>query len=148
MKFIAVTITVLMLALSACETTVINRGYVIESADFKKIQPGVSDAKFVYQNFGSPTIRSTLRDDSGCYSWYYVYKRTEKTSFWDPKVVDQKTMIVTFDANGLVKNVKESTYERPLSTISEKTKTEGKTGGVGEAFSGLGKYLKPYTQKK
>ena len=146
-RSISVSFLVAMLAVSACETTVINRGYVLETADFSKIKVGKDDARAVFGSFGSPTMRSSIKEADGGFSWYYVSKRTEKVSFLDPKVIDQKTMIVSFDKAGIVKSVKETTYEKPVSTVSEKTKTEGSTGGVlSETFGGLGKYLKPYTE--
>lgn len=148
MKMVRASLLVVLLAVSACETTVINRGYVVETADFSKIVVGKDDAQAVFDKLGSPTIRSSVRQNNGDYSWYYVSKRTEKYSFMDPKVVDQKTMVITFGDKGLVKSIKESTYEKPISTVSDTTKTEGKTAGVmSETFGGLGKYLKKYTDK-
>ncbi len=132
-----------------CETTVINHGYVVKPEDFKKITVGRDNAGTVYSFFGSPTMRSTVANSDGGYTWYYVSKMTEKTSFLDPKVIDQRTMVVTFDKNNVVKSVKESTYEKPLVTVSDKTQTKGRTAGVmGETFGGIGKYMKRYTDKK
>jgi outer membrane protein assembly factor BamE (lipoprotein component of BamABCDE complex) len=127
---------------------VINRGYTLQLADFSKIVVGKDTAESVFKGFGSPTIRSTVQGKNGEYSWYYVSKKMEKNGFLDPKVVDQKTIIVTFSADGVVRSVKESTYERPISVVKEKTKTEGKTLGViSETFGGLGKYSKRYLDK-
>ena len=132
---------------SACEKTIINHGYVIESADFKKITVGKDNANSVYALFGSPTMRSSVISKDGSYNWYYVSKMTEKNGFLDPVVISQKTVIVKFDKNATVMSVTESSYEKSINTVSEKTKTEGKTAGViGETFGGLGKYMKRYTE--
>jgi outer membrane protein assembly factor BamE (lipoprotein component of BamABCDE complex) len=136
------------MVVTACETVVINRGYVMETADFSKITAGKDDARKVFELFGSPTMRSTISGDHGEYSWYYVSKKMEKKGFLDPKVVDYKTVVVTFKSGGIVKSVSTSSYEKSVSIVKEKTRTEGKTSGfVGETFGGLGKYMNRYTDK-
>ncbi|MDR1476044.1 MAG: outer membrane protein assembly factor BamE [Holosporales bacterium] len=137
-----------LFVVSACETVVVNRGYTIESADFSKIAVGKDTAEAVFMKFGSPTLRSSVVAHNGDYSWYYVSKRMEKNGFLDPKIVDQRTIVVTFRSDNVVRSVRESTYEKPISVVNEKTKTEGKTAGiVGETFGGLGKYMKRYLDK-
>lgn len=138
-----------VLVFSSCEKVVINRGYIVEPEDFKKIKVGQNNAMEVYSHLGAPTMRSSIVASDGSYSWYYVSKVTEKTSFMDPVVIDQKTMVITFDKSGIVRSVSESTYEKPVSAVSDKTETAGKTAGViGEAFGGLGKYMNRYSDDK
>jgi outer membrane protein assembly factor BamE (lipoprotein component of BamABCDE complex) len=148
MRILCLFFLVVLFGLTSCEKVVINRGYTLQLADFSKIVVGKDTAESVFRAFGSPTMRSTVKRQNGEFSWYYVSKRLEKNGFLDPKVVDQKTIIVTFGSDGTVRSVKESTYEKPVSIVSEKTKTEGKTGGViSETFGGLGKYSKRYLDK-
>jgi outer membrane protein assembly factor BamE (lipoprotein component of BamABCDE complex) len=133
---------------AGCEQTVINRGYIMESVDFKQIKVGHDTAASVYQRFGSPTMRSSFSSKTNEFSWYYVHKRLEKNGFLDPKVVDHKMIIVTFDPNMVVKSVKSSTYEKPVQTVSGRTETKGQTKGIfGETFGGLGKYRERYKDK-
>ena len=99
---------------SSCETVVINHGSVVESSEFKKVKPGKDDVKSVYSLLGSPTMRSSVKSEDGSFSWYYVSKRTEKTSFLSAKVVDQKTCEILFDKNGIVRSMEESSYEKPV----------------------------------
>jgi outer membrane protein assembly factor BamE (lipoprotein component of BamABCDE complex) len=137
-----------LFCLASCEKTVFNRGYVIEQGDFNKIIVGKDDMNAVFEKIGSPTIRSSVEANDGSFSWYYVSKRTEKSGFLDPKVTDQKTMIVTFDKNGIVRLVKEGQIEKPVTPVKDTTKAEGKDAGIiGETFGGLGKYMKRYTEK-
>jgi outer membrane protein assembly factor BamE (lipoprotein component of BamABCDE complex) len=132
---------------SACEKTVINHGYAVKREHFKKITAGKDNVVAIYRAFGAPTIRSSVTSEDGSYSWYYVSKITEKTSFLTPVVIDQVTVIVTFDRHGIVKSVRESSYEKPISTVSEKTETKGKTkGALKETFGGLGKYMSRFTE--
>lgn len=148
MKFACALFISFGMLFTACEKTVVNRGYSVESADFSKISIGKDDAQAVFEKVGSPTIRSSVEGVNGEYSWYYVSKKTEKNGFLDPKVIDQKNIIVSFDQNGIVKSIKESSYEQQVSVVSEQTKTGGKDAGiVGETFGGLGKYMKRYSKK-
>jgi outer membrane protein assembly factor BamE (lipoprotein component of BamABCDE complex) len=148
MRFVSVSFFLgVFLLCSGCEKTVINHGYVPEGVDFKSIKVGDSTSKII-STFGSPTMTSSIPSADGSFKWFYVYKRTEKVSFLDPKVVAQKTFIISFSKAGTVSSVSESAYEQSISTVGGKTKTEGKTGSVlSETFGGLGKYMKRYTDK-
>ncbi len=137
-----------LIVFSACEKTVVNRGYVLNTEDFLKISIGKDNVQTVFEKVGSPTIRSSVISDTGGYNWYYISKRTEKNGFLDPKVVNQRTMIISFDANDTVRFVTESTYEKDIAIVSDKTKTDGKDAGIlGETFGGLGRYMKRYKDK-
>jgi outer membrane protein assembly factor BamE (lipoprotein component of BamABCDE complex) len=137
------------LCLSACEKNIINRGYIVSMADFRGIAVGKDTNSDVMSKVGSPTMRSSIRSENGDYSWYYVYKKSEKNGFLDPKIIEQKIIAVTFSANGIVRSVKECAGGADVKAVSEKTKTSGKTKGVlGETFGGLGKYMKRYTKEK
>lgn len=133
---------------SACEKTVVNRGYVLNTSDFQKISIGKDDAQTVFERVGSPTIRSSIVSEMGGYSWYYISKRTEKNGFLDPKIVNQRTIVISFDSHDIVRDITESTYEKDINIVNDKTKTEGKDAGIlGETFGGLGKYMKRYKDK-
>lgn len=146
MKFFPLTfIAFALIFTTACEKTVVTRGYALDFSDFSKIIVHKDDAQTVFEKLGSPTIRSSVENEKGGYSWYYVYKRTEKNGFLDPKVLEHKTMVVSFDSAGIVSSVKESTYEKEIDLFKEQTATAGKGSGIlGETFGGLGKYRKRY----
>ena len=130
---------------TACEKTVYTRGYAMDFSDFNKIKIGKDDAQAVFEKIGSPTMRSSVEDENGGYSWYYVYKRTEKNGFLDAKVLDAKTMVVTFNSKGIVASISENTNERRIDIMKDHTDTSGKgTGITNEIFGGLGKYRKQY----
>jgi outer membrane protein assembly factor BamE (lipoprotein component of BamABCDE complex) len=116
--------------------------------EFNKVRIGRDNAQQVFELLGSPTVRSTVVGEDGTYSWYYVSKKAEKNGFMEPKVVEQETMIITFNANDIVKSVSRGTGEQLVTTVKEQTKTGGKTGGiVSEALGGLGKYRKQFEEK-
>ncbi|MDR1488324.1 MAG: outer membrane protein assembly factor BamE [Holosporales bacterium] len=140
----------MLFVLTSCEKVVINHGYIIESANFQEINVKKDTAMVVYEKFGAPTLRSSVVAPDGSYNWYYVSKRTEKTSFFNPKVLDEKTVVVSFDKDNVVTSVNTVSpgkLNKTVNVVSEKTKTGGKTAGVlGETFGGLGKYMKHYTE--
>lgn len=134
-----------ILCTTACEKTVYTRGYAMDFSDFNKIKVGKDDAQAVFEKVGSPTVHSSVEDEKGGYSWYYVSKRTEKNGFLDAKVIDAKTIVVTFDARGIVTSVSENTKERRIDVMKGQTDTAGKNSGItNEIFGGLGKYRKQY----
>jgi outer membrane protein assembly factor BamE (lipoprotein component of BamABCDE complex) len=92
-------------------------------------------------------MRSSANGENGEYAWYYVYKKAEKNGLGGQKTVEQKVIAVTFGSGGVVRSVKECAGGTSVDTVSEKTKTSGKTKGVlGETFGGLGKYMKRYSE--
>ena len=132
----------------SCEKTVINRGYAVDAVDFSSIVIGKDTAQSVFEKVGSPTICSSVEEKRGGYNWYYISKKLEKSGFLEPEVVAQKNIIISFDTNGIVRDVKESSYEGEVETVKEETKTDGKgTGIINETFGGLGKYMKRYQNK-
>ncbi len=144
-KILHVSLVVLGVFCCGCETSVVNRGHV-GFERFDNIHVNKDDMNRIYERFGAPTIKSTIVSEDGCVSWYYISKRVEKTSFLSEKVVDNKTVRITFDKNGIVRSVKESSYENPIPYSSETTKTDGNTHGImKETFGGMGKYLDRYS---
>ena len=130
---------------TACEKTVYMHGYAMDFSDFKKIKVGQDNAQAVMEKVGSPTICSSFEDKRGGYRWFYVSKRVEKNGFLGAKVLDQKTVVVSFNANDVVTSVNEKVGERNIDIVKEETATTGKgTGVVNELFGGLGKYRKQY----
>ncbi|MDR1390797.1 MAG: outer membrane protein assembly factor BamE [Holosporales bacterium] len=143
MRFLDLLLIVVICGTTACDKTMINRGYVLESVDFKGIVIGKDSAQAIFEKFGSPTVRSSIEMADGGYTWYYVSKRLEKNGFLEPKVIDQRTVAISFNAHGIVKSVTENKHEEEVEMITKKTKTEGRNSGIiGETFGGLGKYRK------
>ena len=132
---------------TACEKVVYTRGYAMDFSDFKKIEVGKDNAQSVLEKVGSPTICSSVDDEKGGYSWFYVSKRIEKNGFLDAKVLEQRTVVVSFNVEDIVISVKESSAERHIEAVKEETETTGKgTGVANELFGGLGKYRKSYSK--
>ena len=131
--------------LSGCNNTVINRGYDVATVDFNKIIPGKDTIQDVFDKFGSPTVRSSVMQPNGDYCWYYSSKHLTKSGFLKPTLHSKQLWIITFGKNSVVKSVKLSNSEVPVSMISDSSKSGGKTKGVvKETFGGIGKYIHKY----
>ncbi len=89
-------------ALAACTPRLDVRGNLPDPDDVLAVQPGITTRDQVAQILGSPTAVGTFDDKT----WYYMSKRTETTAFFDPKVLDQEVLVVKFDDNGVVSDMR------------------------------------------
>ncbi len=120
-----------------CTSTIDNRGYEPDNIDFSKVQKGQTRDQ-VLQALGSPSTTSTFPP----LVWYYASKVTARTSFFEPKVVNQQVVSITFDDRDTVSDIKQ-VDTKDFKNIVPSTKTTDTTGyesGVmREIFSNFGK---------
>lgn len=115
----------LVLAVGAgCAPTVANRGNIVEDEQLAEVKIGESDQAAVQSTLGPPTVTGTFDPNV----WYYSGMRTKKTAFLDPKVSYQRTLAVTFDANGIVQSIDEVNAKQveAIDPIERTTKTGGR----------------------
>lgn len=120
-------------ALPACTPTEATRGNIVEDYRMAEITPGVSSRTNVLQSLGSPTTVAPFDDKV----WYYIGQKTEKTGIFDPKVVDKKIVVVTFNDDGIVQtmdNVNANDVDVPK--VRDKTPTSGNEVTVLQQFLG------------
>lgn len=135
-------ITLLMVSLlfiSACVKTEETRGYVAEFSHFDKIKTGETTKEEALKIMGSPSSKSTF----GKEQWYYIGNKMERIAFFDPEIVKQDVLYLTFDENGIVKEAgKKGTEDaRKIAISDDKTRTEGNKIGVVEQLLGnLGRF--------
>ena len=86
---------------AGCATSVEQRGNLPTQDKIAEIHPGSTTKDEVIKILGSPSSVSIFNDKS----WYYISRRTEQFSFFDPSVVDQQVYLVNFDDQGVVKAV-------------------------------------------
>lgn len=125
-------------AVIGCSPTIDNRGYEIETKDFKTIVPGVSTKEFVEEHFGSPSTVSTYPPEV----WYYVSKTTAARSFLPAKVLDQKSYAIEFNEAGVVTKLLERNGDdvHEINPVKRTTRTVGQEQGLlREVFSNFGK---------
>lgn len=116
-------LTALLLG-AACTPTVANRGNMVEDDSLAAVTVGESDQAAVQSALGPPTATGTFDPNV----WYYSGMRTKKTAFFDPKVSYQRTLVVQFDANGILESIDEVDPKQAgnIDPTSKTTKTGGR----------------------
>jgi outer membrane protein assembly factor BamE (lipoprotein component of BamABCDE complex) len=99
--------TAAAVALTACSTTVEQRGNLPPPDEIAQIHPGKTTKDEVVKILGTPSSIGVFNDKN----WYYISARTSQFSFLDPKVLDQQVFIVGFNNDGIVKAVDHKTLE-------------------------------------
>jgi len=149
--------------LSACSTTIEQRGNLPPPEEITQIHPGKTTKDQVVKILGTPSSVSIFSDKD----WYYISSRTKQFSFFDPKVLDQQVFIVNFNNDGIVRAVDHKTLEdghdvvpiaratpapgRELSFLEQLVGNLGKFnggGGGGGATSSGGKAPGPNPQSE
>jgi outer membrane protein assembly factor BamE (lipoprotein component of BamABCDE complex) len=91
----------LALALAGCGITQnYNRGYILPEGALEQIPLGASQEQ-VLVVLGTPSTVATVSGEV----FYYISQRTQRTSFLNPKVVDQRVVAVYFDKDRRVRRI-------------------------------------------
>lgn len=140
MKKTILLVTVSLLA-AACTPTQAVRGNIVEDYRLSEITPGVSTRQNVLKSLGSPTTQAPF-DDS---IWYYIGQKTEKTGIFDPKVTEEKIVVVAFDEDGVVQQAEVVDADRiNIPRVRKKTPTGGnEVTPLQQMLGNLGKFNRP-----
>jgi outer membrane protein assembly factor BamE (lipoprotein component of BamABCDE complex) len=111
------------LAVSACAPKIVQHGNVPDEEQVVQIQPGLDNKTRVQQLLGSPSTQGSF----GAETWYYVSKKTEQTAFFEPDVIDQGVLAISFDEEGIVDNLKiyDQSDGRMIAMVDRITPTHG-----------------------
>ena len=90
-----------MALIAGCATSVEQRGNLPPQDKIAEVHPGSTTKDEVIKILGSPSSVSIFNDKC----WYYISRRTEQFSFFDPSMVDQQVYVVNFDDQGVVQAV-------------------------------------------
>lgn len=141
MKNIAlIAVSALSLLAAACTPTVNMRGNMIDDYKLAQVQKGIDTRTDVLRKMGSPTTIAPF-DDS---VWYYLEQKTEKRGILDDQVVEERVVVVMFDANGVVEQINDVDNKRtPVPYVARATPTSGNEVTVMQQMLGnLGKFNK------
>ncbi|MCE2716631.1 MAG: outer membrane protein assembly factor BamE [Pseudomonadota bacterium] len=137
----------LILILAGCYPTIDHRGFNPEEIQVDKIKVDVSTQETVQDVLGSPSTTSLFPVEGKKWSnWYYIYRKTETTSFFMPKVVDQLIIKVVLDEKGIVRELEQQkgVQGEEVKVSKERTPTTGYESSVmRDVFGGFGKSLEP-----
>jgi outer membrane protein assembly factor BamE (lipoprotein component of BamABCDE complex) len=115
------------LTLAGCSSTISERGDLPDHTRLSEIKPGATTKEQVAQILGSPSSTGVFDDNS----WYYISKKTKRTSFFTPKVLDQQVYVVNFNKNDVVASV----THRGLANARNIAPAPGETPSAGRKLS-------------
>lgn len=109
---------------AACSPTIDTRGYVPSPDALSQIRPGLQTRADVTDLLGTPLTVTPLDDRT----WVYASRRTETIAFFQPKVLEQKVVVVEFDDAGVVRDLRQYTLEdgQVIDPVTRKTPAPGK----------------------
>lgn len=133
-RYAVATGVLVALAIAGCAPIRSHQGYVIDADLVASVQPGVDTRASVLQVLGKPSFSSEFNQGE----WYYISRDARNYAYNSPRVKDQTTLRISFDAKGVVTAVHRSGIEqvasiRPSSKI---TPTLGRERGFFEALFG------------
>jgi outer membrane protein assembly factor BamE (lipoprotein component of BamABCDE complex) len=126
-------------AISACSTSVEQRGNLPPTREIAQIHPGQTTKDQVQKILGTPSSAGVFNEDS----WYYISSRTKQFSFFKPEVLDQQVYIVSFNKDGVVRDVDHKTLRdgKEIVPVARATPAPGRELSFVEQLVGnLGKF--------
>lgn len=134
-------IAVLGLALTACDPIKTNQGYRLDPEQLAQIEAGVTNKDSVQAIMGSPSSIATFQTEGD--AWYYISSKTEHLAFFAKEVTERDIVIVKFDINDVVAEVKDLNKEdgQEIEVVERETPTGGrKLGLLEQLFGNLGRF--------
>lgn len=106
------------MALAGCAAEINSRGNLPPDDKLAQVTPGITRDQ-VMQILGSPSTVATFSDQA----WYYIGQRTEDYAFYKPRVMERQVVVVQFDEQGRVAEVKRLDKEdgKPIEMVSRTT---------------------------
>jgi outer membrane protein assembly factor BamE (lipoprotein component of BamABCDE complex) len=133
-------LAIFSVCLSSCANNV-TQGHLKEDASLSEIKIGTTTSTEVAKMLGSPSSASSF----GKKTWYYISAIKETRSILPSKIIDQRTIEITFDDNDAVSLIKEYGLKdgKNVEIVGRYTPTEGESLGFLEQLLGnLGRFNK------
>jgi outer membrane protein assembly factor BamE (lipoprotein component of BamABCDE complex) len=130
----AALLCVAALGLAACAPEVSTHGYRFDEPTLAQLEPGRTTRDGTLQLLGSPSSIATFDDRV----WYYVSQRTERMSFYQEDVVDQKVITITFDDRDVIQSIDRQGLQdaKEVALVDRETPTSGSELSMLEQFIG------------
>lgn len=126
--------------LAACSNAIAVYGYVPHQSRIDQAVAGEADRKEVRDLFGAPFTLGTFDENY----WFYIERRTRIRGILEPKLLDQRVLVVKFDEeNGTLAGTQmyEVTDANDIRPVGRKTASLGKELNViQEIFNNIGRF--------
>lgn len=124
---------------AGCSPIKHTHGYTPRAHELDEIKAGVDTRESVQNKLGRPSTLGAFDDQD----WLYISIKSEALAFFEPEVVSQRVVMISFDQEGVVKGVGDYGMEdgRVIDLVSRETPTSGrKLTILQQAFQNLGRY--------
>ena len=126
-----------LLVAGACAPLRSHQGYIVDAELVNSVRPGVDNRQSVLATLGHPSFASQFNQGD----WYYVARDSRNYAFNKPKVREQLTLQISFDAAGTVTAIRKSGKEQDasVSPMGKTTPTLGRERGFfDDLFGNIG----------
>ena len=127
--------------LVSCGPIVETRGNLVDDQRLNQITVGQTtrdDAAFI---LGTPSATAPFQDDQ---AWFYIGQVAETRAFFQPQIVEQQVVALTFDEQGFVSAVERLNLDdgEQVDLVNRETPTRGREMSIMEQLLGnLGQRL-------
>jgi len=124
---------------SACSPRIATRGNAPDPEMLEQISIGESTKGDVTDILGSPSTIAAFDENV----WLYISKTTETIAFFEPETVEQKVVVISFDAANRVEILSEYQLEdgKPVIPTDRVTPTAGREMTIlQQLFGNLGRF--------
>lgn len=136
---VALTAAALVFGLAACEPVRRSHGYAPRAEQVARVVVGSDTQAQVTEKLGRPPIVGAFDENV----WVYVFRQTERTTFWNEQVTQQEAVVVEFDAAGVVSALDRYGLEDGLivDLVSRTTPTRGRRlNFLQQLFGNIGRF--------
>ena len=119
----------LVALVAGCHPPVDQRGNLPTESQLKEIKLGVTDKATVTRLLGSPSSVAAFDGDT----WYYISQKTKEIAFFKPELIDQEVLVIAFDKEGVVREVRHRGLEDRVAVVPNPNATPA----AGREFSFL-----------
>ncbi len=106
--------TFFLFFLCSCISRVEKHGYMFDLSDQEKLQEGITTRDGVLRAMGSPTVISDLDSEE---TWIYYSEDVKQLLFFTPEITDRTILVLRFDNENTVKEVKKITLNDEKKNI-------------------------------
>lgn len=117
----------LVITLAACSQKLRSHGYVPNPEDLQQVIVGVDTRDTIAEIVGRPSAAGLLSENA----WYYVRDRFREYGLGQPRAVDREVVVISFDANGVVKNIERFGMEKGRVVVLSRRVTDSNVEGIG-----------------
>jgi outer membrane protein assembly factor BamE (lipoprotein component of BamABCDE complex) len=114
---------------AGCHQPIDQRGNLPTESQLKEIKLGVTDKATVTRLLGSPSSVAAFDGDT----WYYISQKTKEIAFFKPELVDQEVLVIAFDKEGVVREVRHRGLDDRVAVVPNPNATPA----AGREFSFL-----------